>query len=73
VPSSALHAAFVLHGLGARLPEAIATVTTTPARCVALADRGEIAPGRRADLVRVRVADGLPVVQAVWRRGQRVA
>ncbi len=38
-----------------------------------LNDRGEIAPGRRADLVRVRVADGLPVVQSVWRAGRRVA
>lgn len=73
VPASALQAAFVLHELGVRLPEAIATVTATPARCVALADRGEIAPGKRADLVRVRVVEGLPVVQAVWRGGQRVA
>jgi alpha-D-ribose 1-methylphosphonate 5-triphosphate diphosphatase len=72
VPSSALHAAFIVHRLGIQLPDAIATVTATPARRAALGDRGEIAAGRRADLVRVRVVDDLPVVRAVWRAGERV-
>jgi alpha-D-ribose 1-methylphosphonate 5-triphosphate diphosphatase len=74
VPASALHGAFLLHhrhGLG--LPDAIACVTSTPAERVGLDDRGEIAPGRCADLVRVRVVDQLPLVVAVWREGQRVA
>jgi alpha-D-ribose 1-methylphosphonate 5-triphosphate diphosphatase len=74
VPASALHAAFLLHRLhGLFLPEAIATVTATPAQRVALNDRGEIATGKRADLVRVRLADELPVVVGVWREGRRVA
>ena len=37
-----------------------------------LHDRGRIAPGLRADLVRVRVHEGLPVVRQVWRAGERV-
>jgi alpha-D-ribose 1-methylphosphonate 5-triphosphate diphosphatase len=74
IPASALHGAFLLHlRHGLRLPEAIATVTLTPARRVGLDDRGEIAPGQRADLVRVRVVGDLPVVVGVWRGGRRVA
>lgn len=55
------------------LPTAIGLVTRNPARAAALEDRGEIAPGKRADLVRVRVVDGLPVVRAVYRQGRRVS
>ena len=45
----------------ASLPQALAMVTATPARTVGLDDRGRIATGLRADLVRVRRADGVPV------------
>ena len=44
-----------------------------PAEAVGLDDRGEIAVGKRADLVRVEVVDAIPVVRSVWRAGQRVA
>ena len=44
-----------------------------PAEAVGLADRGEIAAGKRADLIRVHVARDIPVVRCVWREGQRVA
>jgi alpha-D-ribose 1-methylphosphonate 5-triphosphate diphosphatase len=74
VPAALLHAAILLHTeLGLALPAAIATVTATPAERAGLDDRGQLVPGRRADLVRLRVVDGLPVVQAVWRQGRRVA
>jgi len=74
VPASLLHAAFVLHGrVGLPLPAAVATVTRRPAAMVGLDDRGAVAPGLRADLVRVRVVDDLPVVRAVWRGGARVS
>jgi alpha-D-ribose 1-methylphosphonate 5-triphosphate diphosphatase len=74
VPASLLHAALLLHTeLGWSAPAAIATVTATPAERAGLDDRGELAPGHRADLVRVRIIDGFPVVQAVWRQGRRVA
>jgi len=59
------------------LPQAIATVTRNPARALGWTDRGELAVGLRADLVRARLvtlADGRQhaVVRAVWRAGQRV-
>ena len=74
VPASALHGAFLLHQrYGWTLPDAIASVTATPASRIGLDDRGEIAPGRCADLVRVRVVDDIPLVVAVWRDGRRVA
>ena len=74
VPFALLQAAFVLPQRvdGLQLPEALATVTRNPARAAGLDDRGEIAIGKRADLVRVRVVGGLPVVRGVWRQGERV-
>lgn len=74
VPSSLLHGAFLLHEQqGMALPDAVAMVSATPARALGLDDRGEIAVGRRADLVRARAVEGMPVVRQVWRGGIRVA
>jgi len=75
VPMALLQAAFLLPEKvdGLNLPRALAMVTANPARAAGLLDRGEIAPGRRADLVRVRLVDGLPVVRGVWRQGERVS
>src|SRR5262252_8123132 len=75
VPSSLLMAALQLPQQVAAidLASAIRTVTKTPAEAVGLADRGEIAIGKRADLIRVHVARGIPVVRSVWRQGRRVA
>jgi alpha-D-ribose 1-methylphosphonate 5-triphosphate diphosphatase len=75
IPSSLLMAALQLPQ---RVPaidlvSAVRTVTKTPAEAVGLADRGEIAVGKRADLIRVHVARDVPVVRSVWREGQRVA
>jgi alpha-D-ribose 1-methylphosphonate 5-triphosphate diphosphatase len=55
------------------LASAVRTVTKAPAEAIGLADRGEIAKGKRADLIRVHVARDVPVVRSVWREGQRVA
>jgi len=55
------------------LASAVRTVTKTPAEAVGLNDRGEIAVGKRADLIRVHVARDVPVVRSVWREGSRVA
>ena len=75
IPSSLIHAAFRLadDGETISLPKAIALVTATPARTVGLDDRGAIAAGLRADLVRVRHHNGIPIVRGVWREGERVA
>jgi alpha-D-ribose 1-methylphosphonate 5-triphosphate diphosphatase len=74
VPASVLHGAFLLHVRhGLPLTGAIATVSATPARRVGFEDRGVIAPGLRADLVRVRAVGEVVAVRAVWCRGERVA
>jgi alpha-D-ribose 1-methylphosphonate 5-triphosphate diphosphatase len=75
VPGALVMAAFMLPSLVAEisLPAAIAMVSRTPASAAHLNDRGEIAPGKRADLVRVRLHDGMPVVRGVWRQGRRVS
>jgi alpha-D-ribose 1-methylphosphonate 5-triphosphate diphosphatase len=75
VPLSMLRAAFQLMDDYGWAPErALATVTRNPARSVGLEDRGEIAPGQRADLVRVfRAPNGWPAPVEVWRKGARIA
>jgi alpha-D-ribose 1-methylphosphonate 5-triphosphate diphosphatase len=74
VPAAMLEAAFLVFQEGILpLPQAIALVTSAPATLAGLTDRGRIEPGLRADLVRVRVHEGLPVIRAVWRNGIRVA
>ena len=75
VPFSLIQAPFILaedEGVMS-LPDAIRLVTATPARTVGLDDRGRIAEGLKADLVRVRRKSGVPVVRSVWRSGARVA
>lgn len=75
IPSSLLMAALQLprHVPAIDLASAVRTVTKAPAEAVGLSDRGEIAVGKRADLIRVHVARDVPVVRSVWREGQRVA
>lgn len=74
VPASLLYAAFLLRDqAGWSLPEAVATVTKNPARMAKLDDRGEIAPGLRADLVRVRETEHIPHPVMVWVGGHRAA
>ncbi|MGJ4994547.1 alpha-D-ribose 1-methylphosphonate 5-triphosphate diphosphatase [Bradyrhizobium sp. HKCCYLS3077] len=75
VPSSLLMGALQLPE---RVPSidlaaAVRTVTKAPADAVGLNDRGEIAAGKRADLIRVHIAGQVPVVRSVWREGIRVA
>ncbi len=73
VPASLIHAAFLASVLpGLDLPAGVRMISLTPARMAGLEDRGAIAAGQRADLVRVRLHGGLPVVRQVWRAGERV-
>jgi alpha-D-ribose 1-methylphosphonate 5-triphosphate diphosphatase len=74
VPHSLLHGAFLLRDLaGWPLAKAVRAVTLAPAQLVHLDDRGEIAPGKRADFVRVRELEGVPVPMMTWREGARTA
>ncbi|MCO6048236.1 alpha-D-ribose 1-methylphosphonate 5-triphosphate diphosphatase [Mesorhizobium sp. RP14(2022)] len=75
VPASLLFAAFHLPRRVASitLPQAITMVTSAPAKATGLDDRGEIAVGKRADLVRVAVADEAPMVRRVWTEGRFAA
>lgn len=72
VPISLLQAAFALaeEEIDFNLPQAIRTVTLNPAEAAGLGDRGMLAVGRRADLVRVRTDEAITVVHSVWREGQ---
>lgn len=71
VPFSLMQAVFALEDT-ITLPEAVSMVTRRPAAAAGLGDRGEIAPGKRADMVQVSNPDGVPVVRSVWRDGRRV-
>ncbi len=74
VPASLMESIFRLPATdaGISLPQAVRLASLNPARAVGLADRGEIAPERRADLVRVHVLEGAPLIRTVWREGHRV-
>ena len=85
VPSSPLQAVFQLSVDGAvGLADGAKLVSGNPARAVGLDDRGEIAIGKRADLVQVQPHDlpaterqphgrRVPVVRSVYRQGVRVS
>jgi len=75
VPASLMEGVFKLPqaGAGITLSRAVRYASFNPARAVGLDDRGEIAVGKRADLIRVHVARDIPVVRSVWREGHRVA
>ena len=73
-PSSLLQA---VHGLatmeqGYSLPRAVSTVSLAPATAVGLHDRGEIALGKRADLIQVKDLGKQFIVKQVFSQGQRV-
>jgi alpha-D-ribose 1-methylphosphonate 5-triphosphate diphosphatase len=66
------------------LTDGVRLVSGNPAQAVGLDDRGEIAVGQRADLVRVQPHDlpatelhprgqRVPVVRRVYRQGERVS
>jgi len=73
VPASLIEGVFKLpREVNIVLSDAVRLASINPARAVGLNDRGEIAKDKRADLVRVRLADDSPLVRAVWREGERV-
>ncbi|KZZ58789.1 alpha-D-ribose 1-methylphosphonate 5-triphosphate diphosphatase, partial [Oleiphilus sp. HI0125] len=54
------------------LAEAIKLVTYNPAKAARLEDRGEIASGKRADLIAVGQPGGLPQISRTWSAGDLV-
>ncbi|WP_299820966.1 alpha-D-ribose 1-methylphosphonate 5-triphosphate diphosphatase [uncultured Roseibium sp.] len=75
VPRSLLDSAFLIAAdaaFSADLAEAVRMVSKTPAEVAGLSDRGEIATGKRADLLHVGLHNGHPFVKQAWRAGQRV-
>lgn len=73
VPSALLSAAALLAQIWGDWPRAISCVTATPAAAAGLADRGRIAPGLRADLIRFRLVGSTPALRQTFVRGARVA
>ncbi|GGW21249.1 phosphonate metabolism protein PhnM [Gemmobacter lanyuensis] len=73
VPAALLGAAFRLADLWGDLPRGLATVTAAPADAAGLADRGRLAVGLRADVIRLARHHGHPLLRGVWVAGARVA
>ncbi len=73
VPSALLCGAVMLGEVWGDMARAMATVTAAPAKAAGLVDRGRLAEGLRADLIRFRLVDGVPALRGVWSAGQRVA
>ncbi|ETX14923.1 phosphonate metabolism protein PhnM [Roseivivax halodurans JCM 10272] len=72
IPSSLMLGAFRLGDLWGDLPRGIRTVTAAPADATGLTDRGRLAEGLRADVVRVTRLAGTPVVRSVHAAGRQV-
>lgn len=73
-PASLLESAFKIAALEDNdydLPKAINLVSLNPARAVGLNDRGEIAVGKKADLVLSVLQDDHIHIEQVWKNGQR--
>lgn len=73
VPASLLSGAMRLAELWDDLPRALACVSANPAQAAGLADRGRLAPGLRADLIRFARRGPLAILRETWVGGRRVA
>jgi alpha-D-ribose 1-methylphosphonate 5-triphosphate diphosphatase len=75
VPASLLLGAWQLQDVAriGGIPGAIRLVTKNPAEATGLHNRGEIAKGKRADLVRLKLHRERPIIREVYRAGSRIA
>ncbi len=71
-PSSLLTGAVQLGEMLGDLSAGLAAVTSAPARAAGLTDRGQLVPGLRADVVRLRRVPSATSVRGLWVRGERV-
>lgn len=72
VPSSLLMAAVKMGLMTGDMARGLKTATLTPAKATNLNDRGEIAIGKRADLIRFGLVGDLPRINGIWRLGQQI-
>lgn len=72
VPASLLQGAFVLADLWDDPVRALARVNRLPAEASGLGDRGRLALGLRADVIRVHRSGRNCLLRGVWSAGQRV-
>lgn len=72
VPSALLMAAVQLGAFWGDLARGMRSVTHHPAEAVGMADRGRLAVGQRADLIRFSVLNDTPVLHETWVAGRRV-
>jgi alpha-D-ribose 1-methylphosphonate 5-triphosphate diphosphatase len=73
VPAGLLMAAVQLGDIWGNLARGIHTVTAAPAQAVGLIDRGTLAIGQRADIIRFSINDKTPILQETWSAGKRVS
>lgn len=66
VPAALLQSAIQLGDLWGDLPKALRTVTLNPARAAGFSDRGEIALGKRADLICFSMDDNHGIIESVF-------
>ncbi|MEM1316305.1 MAG: alpha-D-ribose 1-methylphosphonate 5-triphosphate diphosphatase, partial [Pseudomonadota bacterium] len=71
-PASLLLGAMKLGEVRGDLAAGLAAASRAPARAAGLDDRGEIAPGLRADLLRITDAQEVPGIRGVWVAGERL-
>lgn len=72
VPSALLSGALMLGDLWGDLARGVATVSSNPAAATGLIDRGHIAIGQRADLIRVARIGAAAALRGTWVAGRRV-
>ena len=73
VPSALLSAALLLGDLWGDVARGVGTVTRAPALATGLTDRGQLALGGRADVLRVSRIGTAAAVRGTWVQGKRVA
>lgn len=73
VPAALLMGALLLGDEWNDVARGMATVTSAPAQHAGLTDRGTLAQGQRADLVRFGRMGRAPLVRGVWSVGEQVA
>jgi alpha-D-ribose 1-methylphosphonate 5-triphosphate diphosphatase len=73
IPASLLMGAVRLGLRKNDISAGIRLVTSAPADAAGLADRGRLEVGKRADIVRFRINDDMPIVGNVYAQGQQIA